>query len=71
MAKLTTSQAIRLLLTSEQYLDLFLSSGYTSAYRRQLRHRLKAGELSAQLQDDLLTRCGFTVVQEKRWNMRP
>ncbi|WP_461102164.1 hypothetical protein [Spirosoma koreense] len=70
MAKLTTRQAIRLLLTSDDYLEHFLKSGYSMEYRRQLRHRFKQQALSMQIQEELLIKCGFTVAQEKQWYVR-
>lgn len=69
MAKLTTQHAIRRLLHNEDYLNLWLESGYTKIYRRKCRYKLKKQELSANVQREILRKCGFSLVIEERWDI--
>ena len=67
MAKLTTEKAVWRLLIGEDYLLLWLRSGFTKAYRRKCLHLLNKDELSVRIQEKILAQCGFSVVVEKQW----
>jgi hypothetical protein len=68
MAKPTTTQALRKLLTTEDLLLLWIESGYSRADRRRYLHRLNQGELSRQKMEEILLQCGYSVAAETRWN---
>lgn len=67
MARLTTRQALKLLLTDEYYLLAWLKAGYTKAARSRLKYRLEHEQLSVEKMEEVLSRCGFSAVQEKIW----
>ena len=69
MASFTTEKAVRQLLVNEEYLLLWLRSGYTKAYRRQCLHLLKRGELSAKVQEKILVGCGCRIAVERIWEI--
>ena len=68
MAQLTTDRAMRMLLIGEEHLLTWLRAGYTKAQRSNYLRRLDNDQLSQQKREEILTRCGFTVKQEKTWN---
>ncbi|QHV97890.1 hypothetical protein [Spirosoma endbachense] len=70
MAKLSTSKAIDRILHEEGFLLIWLKAGYSKAYRRQCRHRLRQGRLSKGIQEKILSQLGFTpLVVETRWDI--
>ena len=70
MAKLTTQKAVHRVLNNEDYLLIWLEAGFSKEYRRKCRHRLRKQELSVNIQEKILTRCGFTSqVVEKKWDI--
>ncbi|RYC69756.1 hypothetical protein [Spirosoma sordidisoli] len=68
MAKLSTQLALRVLLTDDDYLRTWLEAGYTKEDRSRLKYRFDRDQLSLDLMEEILTRCGFTVAVEKQWN---
>ncbi|UHG93441.1 hypothetical protein [Spirosoma oryzicola] len=68
MATFNTNNALRLLLYEEEYLQYWLDAGYTKADRARTRHRFKNDQLSLDLIEEMLDKCGFKVAQEKKWN---
>jgi hypothetical protein len=69
MPRLTTSRALQRILRDEDYLPQFLGAGYSKADLHTFRHRLARGKLSTSLIEQILTRCGAQVIQEKVWQL--
>lgn len=68
MAKLGSIIALKKLLTSEDYLLIWLKAGYTKEERSRFKYRLDNDQLTLDKIEEVLERCGFTVAQEKLWN---